>query len=133
MAPADASGDDGETGDDDASGDDDAGETGESVGEGGDDAAGGSDAAGEPLAVTIDEAALYVAVRRAVEDAVLGVIGTLLLVGVALVLVWVGGAMAINAGGSQPVAAVAGLAIVLVGVYLAASSLDVIPPILEWF
>lgn len=91
------------------------------------------DESGELVEVTIDEGALYVAVRRAVEDAVLGVIGTLLLVGVALVLVWIGGAMAINAGGNQPVAAVAGLAIALIGIYLAASSLEVVPPILEWF
>ena len=80
----------------------------------------------------MDEGALYVVVRRAVEDAVLGVIGTLLLVGVALVLVWVGGAMAVNAGSSQPVATVAGVAIVLVGLYIAAASLEVIPPIREW-
>ncbi|HKJ57866.1 MAG TPA: hypothetical protein VKA37_01465 [Halobacteriales archaeon] len=86
----------------------------------------------EPVEVAIDEGALYVVVRRAVEDAVLGVIGTLLLVGVALVLVWVGGAMAVSAGGRQPVATVAGVAIVLVGLYLAAASLEVIPPIREW-
>ena len=90
------------------------------------------DEPGEPVEVAIDEGALYVVVRRAVEDAVLGVIGTLLLVGVALVLVWVGGAMAVSAGGRQPVATVAGVAIVLVGLYLAAASLEVIPPIREW-
>lgn len=86
----------------------------------------------EPVEVTVDEGALYVVVRRAVEDAVLGVVGTLLLVGVALVLVWVGGAMAVNAGGRQPVATVAGLGIALVGVYIAAASLEVIPPIRKW-
>lgn len=115
----------------DAGGDDDAGSSVEA-----DDAGGGGeegDAADEPLAVSIDEGALYVVVREAVEDAALGVIGTLLLVGVALVLVWVGGAMAFNAGGRQPVAAVAGLAIALIGIYLAASSLEVVPPIHEWF
>ena len=92
----------------------------------------GDDDPAEPVEVAIDEGALYVVVRRAVEDAVLGVVGTLLLVGVALVLVWVGGAMAVNAGGRQPVATVAGLGIALVGLYIAAASLEVIPPIREW-
>jgi hypothetical protein len=112
--------------------DDDA-ESSAEADEAGDDGGEEGDAADEPLAVSIDEGALYVVVREAVEDALLGVIGTLLLVGVALVLVWVGGAMAFNAGGRQPAAAVAGLAIALIGIYLAASSLEVIPPFHEWF
>jgi len=93
----------------------------------------GDDGPEEPVQVAIDEGALYVVVRKAVEDAVLGVIGTLLLVGVALVLVWIGGAMAVSAGGRQPVATVAGVAIALVGLYVAAASLEVVPPIREWF
>lgn len=98
----------------------------------GNQAGGGDDEADEPLEVAIDEGALYVVVRRAVEDALIGVIGTLLLVGLGLLLVWIGGATAINAGGRQPVAAAAGLAIGLLGVYLAAAALDVVPPVLEW-
>ena len=84
--------------------------------------------------MTLDEGALYVVVRKAVEDAILGVIGTLLLVGLALVLVWVGVAMALS---SDPTAGVvplvAGVAIALVGLYVAAATLEVIPPIREWF
>lgn len=87
----------------------------------------------EPPEVRIDEGALYVVVRKAVEDAVLGVIGTLLLVGVALVLVWVGGAIVVSAGLGQPLAALLGLGIALVGLYFAAATLELIPPLRAWF
>ena len=87
-----------------------------------------------PTAGTLDEGALYVVIRKAVEDAILGAIGTLLLVGLALVLVWVGAAMAISSGTRSGVLpAVVGVAIVLVGLYVAAATLEVIPPIREWF
>jgi len=86
----------------------------------------------EHAEVRIDEGALYVVVRKAVEDAMLGVIGTLLLVGVALVLVWVGGAIAISAGVGQPLAALLGVAIAAVGLYFAAATLELIPPVREW-
>ena len=88
----------------------------------------------EPIEVTVDEGALYVVVRKAVEDAVLGVIGTLLLVGLALVLIWIGGAMALGSGREMgPVPILLGTAIALVGLYVAAATLEVIPPIREWF
>lgn len=77
-----------------------------------------------------DEAALYLVVRRAVEDALLGVIGTLLLVGTALVVVVVGASVAVqarNVGG-----AVLGVGAACFGVYLAASTLGVIPPVRDW-
>ena len=84
--------------------------------------------------VGFDEGALYVVIRKAVEDAVLGVIGTLLLVGIALVLVWIGVSMALSADtqtGVLPL--VLGGGIALVGVYVAAATLEVIPPVREWF
>lgn len=86
----------------------------------------------EPPSVQLDEGALYVVVRKAVEDALLGVIGTLLLVGVALVLVWVGGAIVVSAGLGQPLAVLLGLGIALVGLYFAAATLELIPPLREW-
>lgn len=92
-----------------------------------------ADEPAEPIEVSIDEGALYVVVRKAVEDAVLGVIGTLLLVGLGLVLVWIGAAMALGARSGGPVPAVVGLAIGLIGLYIAAASLELVPPIREWF
>lgn len=60
-------------------------------------------------------------------------IGTLLLVGVALALVWMGGATAFTSGRSGPLPAILGAAIVPIGLYIAAATLAVVPPIREWF
>ena len=92
------------------------------------------DVPAEQPEVAIDEATLYYVIRRAVEDAILGVIGTLLLVGLGLVLIWIGGAMAVSTDpetGVLPL--VLGGAIALVGLYVAAATLRIIPPIREWF
>ncbi|WP_243700384.1 hypothetical protein [Halorussus pelagicus] len=81
--------------------------------------------------VGFDEAALYGVVRTAVEDAILGVIGTLLLVGVALVITWTGILLA-----TQSVSAAAtgfGVVAVAFGLYLGAATLGVVPPAREWF
>ncbi|MFB6106769.1 MAG: hypothetical protein ABEJ70_07325 [Halobacteriaceae archaeon] len=75
----------------------------------------------------MDEDRLYAVVRTAVEDAILGAIGTVLLSLVGLVLVWIGLAMAF--AGRGPAAAVAGVALALFGVYLAAATLGVIPSV----
>lgn len=77
-----------------------------------------------------DEAALYSVVRAAVKDALLDVLGTLLLVGVAFVLVATGGRMAVASDATPGV--VLGLVVALGGVYLAAATLEVIPPVREW-
>lgn len=79
--------------------------------------------------VGFDEVALYTVVRKAVEDAILDVIGTLLLVGVALVVVWIGAAAIVS--GTTP-GLLGGTAAILFGVYLAAATLEVIPPAREW-
>ncbi|NHN58182.1 MULTISPECIES: hypothetical protein [Halorussus] len=78
-----------------------------------------------------DEAALYGVVRKAVEDAILGVIGTLLLLGVAAVVLWTGVAVAMQSTG--PTGTALGGAAVLFGLYLAAATLEIIPPAREWF
>jgi len=77
-----------------------------------------------------DEAAMYVVVRDAVEDAILGVIGTLLLVGIAFVAVWAGGVAIVQ---SQTPASIAfGVLAIAFGFYLAGSSLGVVPPARGW-
>jgi hypothetical protein len=78
-----------------------------------------------------DEAALYAVIRAAVKDALLDVLGTVLLVGVAFVLV-VGGAQAL-VGSASTTGMVLGAVAVAVGLYLAAATLEVIPPIRDWF
>lgn len=79
----------------------------------------------------LDEQALYVVVRKAVEDAIVGAVGTLLLVGVGVWLVWFGAVVAVSGG--SPVAVAAGIAVAVIGFGLAARALDVLPPIDELF
>ena len=78
-----------------------------------------------------DEAALYIVVREAVTDALLDVIGTLLLVGVAFVLVVAGGRAVVES--SSPVGAGLGVVLAAGGFYLAAATLELVPPIRTWF
>ncbi|MDX1748647.1 MAG: hypothetical protein R3324_22165 [Halobacteriales archaeon] len=82
------------------------------------------------MAPEFDEAALYTVVRAAVEDALLDVIGTLLLVGIAFVLVLAGG-QAVVASDSI-VATLLGVAVAGFGLYLAAATLEIVPPVREW-
>lgn len=77
-----------------------------------------------------DETALYRVVRAAMKDALLDVIGTLLLVGIAFVLVAMGGQVLL--GADAVTSASIGVVLVLVGLYVAAATLEVIPPIREW-
>jgi len=86
---------------------------------------------GEPLAPGFDEAALYTVVRDAVKDALLDVIGTVLLVGIAFVLV-IAGIQAVFSSMSFGTVAV-GIGVTAVGIYLAAATLEIIPPIRDWF
>jgi len=78
-----------------------------------------------------DEAAMYVVVRDAVEDAILGVLGTLMLLGIAFVAVWAGGTAIVQS--QTPVSITFGVLAIAFGFYLAASSLGVVPPAREWF
>lgn len=81
--------------------------------------------------VGFDEGAMYVVVRKAVEDAILGVIGTLLLVGVAFALGWIG--IAIAGGAESPHGTAVGVIVGLIGIYIGAATLGIIPPLGEWF
>jgi hypothetical protein len=86
---------------------------------------------GEHPTPGFDEAVLYTVVRDAVKDALLDVIGTVLLVGIAFVLV-IAGAQAVVSALSFGTVAV-GVGVAAVGVYLAAATLEIIPPIRDWF
>lgn len=81
----------------------------------------------------IDEELLYAIIREAVEDALLGVIGTLLLVGIGFVLIWVGVVALASPGDAGPLGRFVGVALISFGLYLAAATLRVIPPVREWF
>jgi len=71
-------------------------------------------------------------VRAAVADAVLGAVGTVLLVAIGFLLFWAGAASAAAAAtGEAPAFALVGLALALVGVYVAAAALDYAPSIEE--
>lgn len=78
-----------------------------------------------------DEAAMYVVVRDAVEDAILGVLGTLMFLAIALLAVWTGGTAIVRA--QSPVVIAFGVVAIAFGFYLAASALEVVPPAREWF
>lgn len=78
-----------------------------------------------------DQAVLYTVVRDAVKDALLDVIGTLLLVGIAFVLVATGAQVALQSASLLGVAIGAGIA--AAGIYIAAATLELIPPIRDWF
>ena len=75
---------------------------------------------------------MYVVVRKAVEDAILSILGKLVLAVMAFILVWFGMFVAVASYGSNPLQAVAGVFVVLVGLYFAATALDVIPPLNRW-
>ncbi|MFC6989210.1 hypothetical protein ACFQJD_11735 [Haloplanus sp. GCM10025708] len=81
-------------------------------------------------AAGFDEARLYTVVRNAVKDALLDVVGTLLLVGVAFVLV-VAGVQAVL-WGLSPGTITIGVVAVAFGLYLAAAALELVPPVRDW-
>jgi hypothetical protein len=82
------------------------------------------------VAPDIDEAALFRLIRDAVKDALLDVIGTLLLLGVASVLVLIGVQLYLSS--MSGLGAALGGVIVVAGLYLAAATLEIIPPLRDW-
>ncbi|WP_440771703.1 hypothetical protein [Natronorubrum sp. DTA28] len=71
-----------------------------------------------------DERALYTVVRKAVRDALLDVIGTLVLLALGLASVWAGVQNAASQGADGLLFAVP---MILLGVYCAAYALDFVP------
>jgi hypothetical protein len=86
---------------------------------------------GDAIDPGFDESVFYTVVRDAVTDALYDVIGTLLLLGIAFVLV-VAGIQTVFSSMSL-VTVAAGIGVAAVGVYLAAATLEIIPPIRAWF
>lgn len=81
------------------------------------------------VAPGVNEAALFKLIRDAVKDALLDVIGTLLLLGLASVLILTGVQLVFSL---SQLGSVVGGALVAVGLYLAAATLEIIPPIRDW-
>jgi hypothetical protein len=88
-----------------------------------------TDLATDGSVAQLSEDELYAIVRVATEDAVLGALGTLMLVGIGVVLASWGAALLLSA---TPLPAAIGVVLVLFGAYLALSSLRMIPPAREW-
>lgn len=78
----------------------------------------------------LDQAGLYKIIQAAVKDAILDVIGTILLVVIAFVLVLSGSQVILSS--TVPFASLVGLSLVLVGLYLAGTTLEVIPAARDW-
>lgn len=79
---------------------------------------------------TIAGQELYTVIRKAIEDAMLHVLGTLVLVGIATILVLAGGYVFL--AGTDPAGALGGIALILIGFYIGGVSLDVVPPVDDW-
>lgn len=83
------------------------------------------------MANLIDQGELYSIIHAAVKDALLDVIGTLLLVAIAFILVLAGGQVVLSS--STPLAPVIGISMVVIGLYLAGATLEIIPPVRDWW
>lgn len=83
------------------------------------------------IAAGFDDAALYAVVRSAVKDALLDVLGTVLLVGIGVVFVVAGVGATIRAPSLASIAV--GVWFVALGIYLAATALELIPSVRDWF
>ena len=83
-----------------------------------------------------DEEALYRTVRRAVSDAIIDAVGTIVLVGIGTGIGLVGASFLLRAATERglPVPALAaGVWLVAVGFYLVASTLGIVQPVRDWF
>jgi hypothetical protein len=78
----------------------------------------------------LSEEELYAIVRVATEDAVLGALGTLMLVGIGIVLIATGASALLTS--VTPTSVLVSVVFIGFGGYLAASSLRIIPPAREW-
>ena len=74
----------------------------------------------------LEQAELYTVVRSAVRDALMDILGTVALLGFALLFVAVGGQAAISGSTTTTIALGAGA--VVVGFAIAAAALDLVPP-----
>ena len=79
--------------------------------------------------VDLDEQTLYWVIRNAVEDAILGVLGTLLLLAIAGFFAWLGWLFLL--GGSRSELAF-GVLFFGFGLYLGGATLGLIPTVRQW-
>lgn len=80
----------------------------------------------------LSETEFYTLIRTAFKDALLDVIGTVLLVGIGLLLFWAGVAGAVRAAtGDSPGLALLGIGLATVGVYVAAAALEYVPSVFD--
>ena len=75
----------------------------------------------------------YVVLRKAVQDGIVGAVGTIVLVLVSLYLIFFGVIIAARGIGTSPVQAAGGVVIIIVGGYFALSALGYIRPPEEYF
>lgn len=78
----------------------------------------------------LDERRLYFIVRKAVKDAILGVLRTVVLLGVALLMVIFGVSSAIS-GASNGI--LIGVTAIVLGIYCAVATLELVPTIPDLF
>ncbi|MDS0301403.1 hypothetical protein NDI76_21985 [Halogeometricum sp. S1BR25-6] len=81
--------------------------------------------------VGFDEQALYVVVRKAVEDGILGATGKLVQIGVSVLIVWFGMLSAFSE--QSIIASVSWVVVAILGLYLIATALEIIPSVRDWF
>ncbi len=81
----------------------------------------------QPLQTDLSADELYVVVRKAVEDAIISAVGTLVLVVLSFGLVWLGILVGAQGYGQNLIQAAAGGFVVLVGLYMAGTALGVVP------
>lgn len=75
----------------------------------------------------------YVVLRKAVQDGIVGAVGTIILVLVSLYLIFFGVIIAVSGGGSSPIQVAGGVVIVIIGGYFSLSGLGYIRSVEEYF
>jgi hypothetical protein len=74
----------------------------------------------------------YRVTYHAVRDALLDVVGTIFLLAIAIVLVWTGVGVTVGTASGDPIGVAVGVVIAIVGVYLAAATLEIVPSVFDW-
>ena len=91
-----------------------------------------SEDASEPhLPTALEGQELYTILRAAIEDAMMNVLGSLVLVVVGFLFAIAGAFLFIT--GLDPVGMYVGMVIILIGFYIVAVSLGAIRPVRQWF
>lgn len=81
----------------------------------------------EPHSPNLSGEELYVVIRRAVEDAILSAVGSLILALLGFGIIWIGMVIGVESLGQNILQVGAGGFLVLFGLYIAGTALDLIP------